>query len=116
MEMTVDEICRNYSQAANKSAQVGILADLNLTTKTEISNILTSCGYCVKLRKAGGRKSKIWTPERIQAFNTYYEQGMSANQMAPLLGVARESIRKRMLRVKNESAPQLGEQLQGEVK
>lgn len=38
--MTPGEIRRNYRLAANKDAQIGILADLNCTTKDNIRKIL----------------------------------------------------------------------------
>lgn len=38
--MTPSEIRRNYNLAADKSAQIGILADLNCTTKDNIRKIL----------------------------------------------------------------------------
>lgn len=40
MQMTENEIRRNYSGAKNKSMQIGILADLNCCTKDRIREIL----------------------------------------------------------------------------
>lgn len=40
MQMTPGEIRRDYRLAANKDAQIGILADLNCTTKDNIRKIL----------------------------------------------------------------------------
>lgn len=40
MQMTPSEIRRNYREAADKNRQIGILADLNCTTKAEIIRIL----------------------------------------------------------------------------
>ncbi len=44
MNMSVDEICRNYRQAKDKREQIKILADLNCTNKDEIIKVLVDCG------------------------------------------------------------------------
>lgn len=44
MQMSENEIVRDYRQAKNKGHQVGILAELNLCTKEEIISILKSNG------------------------------------------------------------------------
>lgn len=44
MQMTNEEIVRNYNEAKNKTAQIGILADLNCCPKSEIRNILREAG------------------------------------------------------------------------
>lgn len=45
MQMTPSEIRRNYRLAAKKDAQIGILADLNSTTKDNIRKILAEKEY-----------------------------------------------------------------------
>ena len=40
MQMTDDEIRRNYNEAKNQKAQIGILADLNDCSKAKIKQIL----------------------------------------------------------------------------
>lgn len=44
MQMTEKEIVKNYIESKNKTAQVGILADLNLTDKETIKEILKQNG------------------------------------------------------------------------
>ena len=44
MQMTVEEIIRNYIQAKDKSKQIGILADLNGCDKEKIRSILRTRG------------------------------------------------------------------------
>lgn len=44
MQMTVEEIIRNYTQAKDKSKQIGILADLNGCDKEKIRSILRTKG------------------------------------------------------------------------
>lgn len=50
MEMTNEEICRNYRQAKNKSSQIKILADMNLCKASEIVSILEENGVQVGVR------------------------------------------------------------------
>lgn len=45
MEMTKQEICRNYSVSLNKKKQIGILADLNGVPRSVVIKILTERGY-----------------------------------------------------------------------
>ena len=44
MQMTVEEIIRNYTEAKDKSKQIGILADLNGCDKEKIRSILRTKG------------------------------------------------------------------------
>lgn len=44
MQMTVEEIIRSYTQAKDKSKQIGILADLNGCDKEKIRSILRTRG------------------------------------------------------------------------
>lgn len=49
MEMTESEICRNYRLAKNRSEQLQILAELNVTSRAEIIGILIRGGERVRL-------------------------------------------------------------------
>lgn len=69
MEMTDEEIVRSYRQAQCPSKQVGVLADLNMCTKTVMTTKLEELG-CIEpgkkapLRhKTGGRKKKDPKPK-----------------------------------------------------
>ena len=44
MQMTNEEIVRSYNEAANKSKQIKILADLNCTSPSEIQTVLAKAG------------------------------------------------------------------------
>lgn len=59
MQMTREEIVRDYLQAKNKSKQLKVLADLNLTTQSEIRRVLIEGG--VEGVKAPKRLMK-WAP------------------------------------------------------
>ena len=99
--MTAEEICRSYRQAANKSAQVGILADLNVTTKDEIKSILEKFGITVKKSKHTGRQPKIWTQEREKRLEFFMRKGFTQNEIAKELGVARSTLYKKLSEMKN---------------
>ena len=48
MNMTDNEICRNYRAAKDKRAQIKILADMNCTTAEDIKKILAEGGEIVQ--------------------------------------------------------------------
>lgn len=50
MEMTNEEICRNYRQARHKHQQIQILADMNLCKVSDIIAILEENGVQVGVR------------------------------------------------------------------
>lgn len=50
MQMSNSEILVSYNTAADKKAQIGILADLNLCSKNKIIDILHDCKADVDLR------------------------------------------------------------------
>lgn len=62
MTMTDREICYDYQTAKNKNIQVGILAELNGTTKQNIERILSQYGVLVK-PKIGKPKPNYLDPK-----------------------------------------------------
>ena len=60
MQMTVEEIIRSYTQAKDKSKQIGILANLNECEKEKIRAILISKG-CQMPTKGRPRKTSTST-------------------------------------------------------
>ena len=57
MNMTPQEIAKEYREAKDKGNQITILADENLTDRNEIIKILTDQGEITgKVPKARGRK------------------------------------------------------------
>lgn len=63
MVMTNEEIVRDYLQARNKVNQIRVLADMNLTTMTEIKRVLVANGVeDVAAPKPRGRRKKPAAP------------------------------------------------------
>ena len=58
MNMTDNEICRNYRAAKDKHAQIKILADMNCTDASKIKRILVDCGEIVQEPQKTNRGKK----------------------------------------------------------
>lgn len=59
MQMTNEEIVRDYNAAANKQKQIRVLADLNTTSPGEIRRVLAEAGvYGVEAPKRGRAKKE----------------------------------------------------------
>lgn len=95
MTMTEAEICREYGQAANPAAQIGILADLNVTTKQEIISVLERNGMTLprdtrRERKGGGFvKKRSWDTSKAKAL---YDEKKTDSEIAEAVGVTRSTI------------------------
>ena len=59
MQMTNEEIIRDYKLANNKSSQIAILADLNCCSKEDIKKILQEGGIELQKRTKSAPKKKI---------------------------------------------------------
>lgn len=59
MMMTDGEIVTSYREAKNKSAQIGILAELNATSEDIIKTILKSKGIDLRSANAGKKKKSM---------------------------------------------------------
>ena len=71
MEMTNEEICRNYKQAKHRQNQIKILADLNQTSVDEIRQILIDGGA---LRPKPKKEATAPMPENISDTNVNYAE------------------------------------------
>lgn len=78
MEMSEQEILSNYRQAKNKSAQIGILAELNICEKKMIIEILERHGIKVGGTKMAGRKKNIEIKEVNEVVKAVEEKVESA--------------------------------------
>ena len=75
MQMTTEEIIRNYTEAKDKSKQIGILADLNGCDKEKIRSILRTKGVPLptKGRPKGTSTKKSTSTEGKQIIKTEYK-------------------------------------------
>ena len=73
MQMTNEEIVRDYKQASNKNKQVRILADLNQTSPSEILTILAKEGV-----------EGVKMPEKIMPRKKPTEARLAASVKAPM--------------------------------
>ena len=80
--MDEGEIVRYYLQAKDREAQVAILADLNLTTRSHILYILAQNGVNV-------HKRKLEDHELMRL----YKDGLNDSQIARELGVSATAIK-----------------------
>lgn len=84
MQMTNEEIIRDYRQAADKSAEIRVLAELNVTSRNEIIAILEDAGEVLPgKRRAGKFDGKI---------KPLYEQGLSDAEIARRLGCSLSTV------------------------
>ena len=105
MEMTELDIVRDYGQAANKAAQIGILADLNMCSPADIVGVLqkngiplpegvTSKRYKEFRRPAAGRVE--WNEENIERLRGYVLDGLSLDEIAERFGTGTTAVSKQI--------------------
>ena len=105
MEMTELDIVRDYGQAANKAAQIGILADLNMCSPADIVGVLqkngiplpegvTSKRYKEFRRPAAGRVE--WTEENIERLRGYVLDRLTLDEIAERFGTGTTAISKQI--------------------
>lgn len=90
MQMTEEEICRSYRQAAFPKKQVGILAELNQVKKTKIAEILRRGGCDVLSRKNSARIK--WTDDKVEQLRELRESGMTIKEIAVVLGAGQKAV------------------------
>ena len=67
MQMTNEEIVRDYNAAANKSKQIRILAELNMVSPGEIRAVLAQAGVeGVDMPKRLKKKPEAEAPQKIR--------------------------------------------------
>lgn len=105
MEMTELDIVRDYGQAANKAAQIGILADLNMCSPADIVGVLqkngvplpedvTSKRYKEFRRPAAGRVE--WNEENIERLRGYVLDRLTLDEIAERFGTGTTAISKQI--------------------
>ena len=89
MMMTDGEIVTSYREAKNKSAQIGILAELNATSEDIIKTILKSKGIDLRSANAGKKKKKSM---EIEAADPVPGEAGYTEAKKPPLGIAPREI------------------------
>lgn len=84
MMMTDEEIVTSYREAKNKSAQIGILAELNATSEDIIKTILKSKGIDLRSANAGKKKKSM----EIEAADPVPGEAGYKTAPKPPLGIA----------------------------
>lgn len=105
MEMTEFEIVKDYSESADKAAQIGILADLNMCSPADIVGVLqkngiplpegvTSKQYKEFRRPAAGRVE--WNEENIERLRGYVLDGLTLDEIAERFGTGTTAVSKQI--------------------
>ena len=92
MLMTNDEICVQYRHAKNKERQIKILAELNVTTKQEIIEVLKQGGMVVPEQKPPAPKADKPKRQKVFRINTelvrsLYDKQMTDKEIAAQMGL-----------------------------
>ena len=92
LEMTVEEIVRSYSEAANKKEQVQILADLNLCSRETIRRVLIEGG--VKPQELPRQRKNTESAKAVAAEVKACEKDRKAALVREGLSVLRDKLGK----------------------
>lgn len=105
LAMTPGEIKTSYMQAANRKAQIGVLADLNACSKRDIIAVLKAIG--VEIEKPKPRPYTVWTKEEEDRLAELDKQGLPKQKIADAMGRNVKSIiyKLRDLRRKMDAEP-----------
>lgn len=96
--MTDNEIARSYNEAANKTKQIGILADLTQRKVPDIVHILEENGavlpesYKAKPSKHEYMERTAWTNEREARLLALREKGLTWEQITQEIGGTAKSV------------------------
>lgn len=98
MEMTDNEIVRSYNEAANKTKQIGILADLTQRKVSDIVHILGENGaqlpenYKAVPAKRDYIERTVWDNGREAELLELREKGLTWEQIAEEIGGTAKSV------------------------
>lgn len=87
--MTSEEICRHYRLAADKKGDIIVLADLNMTSRETIREILEEAGEVVVSRKKTSRK---YGTTRGPEIEKRLRKGQSVEHIARNMGMKETSV------------------------
>ena len=91
LAMTSEEICRHYRLAANKSEDIVVLADLNMTSRDVIREILKRSGENVAPTK---KTSRVYGTNRGPEIEKRLRKGQSIDHIARNMDIKRETVEK----------------------
>ena len=101
MNMTAEEICREYRQAKDKDAQIGILADLNQCSKEKILEIL----------KTGGALKPVHSDGLVERCKRVLEErGLSQSKFCRKYGLSQSTL-STYIRGESKSTPAMEERI-----
>lgn len=87
MTMTEEDICKEYREAKDRKAQVGILAELNGCSKEKIAEVLESAG----IQAEGVNRKKKLPEDRMLEL---YDRGLSDEAIAREIGCSGPTVSK----------------------
>ncbi len=108
MQMSAEEIVRHYQQAKNKSADIGVLADLNSTDKASIRAVLADAGVLKPDPPVHGRSQSQSTESRAalaRAIAEGLDQQLPAKEIAQRVGCTPETVHNHIKRRAQATAP-----------
>ena len=95
LSMSTEEIRTRYKQLSPSQDRIGILADLNGTTKTEIEEVL---GLISKPGVKRNRSWNAWTAEEDRRFRELMESGTGIYKVAKELGRSIQACKARAVK------------------
>lgn len=108
MQMSAEEIVRHYQQAKNKSADIGVLADLNSTDKASIRAVLADAGVLKPDPPVHGRSQSQSTESRAalaRAIAEGLDQQLPAKEIAQRVGCTPQTVHNHIKRRAQATAP-----------
>ena len=103
MYMSVHEITSMYKEAADKNAQIEILADLNACSKEDILLVLQNEGLIsgVKAKKKAAPKTKMtWDDAAKEKVRSLLQEGLTVLKAAERMGLDYMQVRNAVTRYK----------------
>lgn len=91
LPMSAQEIKTSYLQAANRKAQIGVLADLNACSKQDIKDVLKAIGAPVD-----DEKYHKWTTQEDARLKELLEAGCSQKEIGEQMGLRATQIHSRL--------------------
>ena len=104
LHMTVGEIVTSYRQAANQLQQIGVLADLNACTKSDIKRILTDAGVDTSDTYIG----RTWNAGEERRLRQLAAEGKTAGEISALMHRSRMSVTSKARHIGLELTPESG--------